>query len=246
MSGFAPAVRMEWIKLRSLRSAWWTLGITAAAAVGIAAAVGRAVRVPDGDDIVNSVLSGIAVGMLLIGALGVVAMSGEYSSGAIRSTLAAVPNRRVLLAAKVAVFGGLALALGEAAAFIAFEVGTTSIRDAIPAPSLTDPAVLRTVVLGGAGICLVGLIGLGIGTIVRHTAPAIGVMVGGVYVAAQVFGALTQLAMGYLPLAIVGNSLCAVHPKAGFLQPWPALGVLALYAAVLLGAGGWLLARRDA
>ena len=244
MSGFGNAARMEWIKLRGLRSTWWTLAVTAAAATGIGIGAGAGTTA-GAKDVTNNVLSGVAVGLLLIGTLGVVTMSGEYSSGAIRATLAAVPNRIRLLLAKVAVFGAVAFGFGELAALIAFTGGRASLRAGVPVPSLTG-ASLRAVVLAGAGICLVGLIGLGIGVIVRHTAPAMAVMVGGVYVATMVFGGLTQHAIGYLPVAIVANSLCAVHVEPGFLQPWPALGVLALYAALLLATGGWLLIRRDA
>ena len=104
--------------------------------------------------------------------------------------------------------------------------------------------------LGGAGFCLVGLIGLGLGAIIRHTPAAIAVLVGGVYVVAQFVAVLTHSLMGYLPIAIVANSLTAVQPPSDdqvrFLSPWAGLGMLCLYAAATLGAGAWLLARRDA
>ena len=242
---FPDAARMEWVKLRSLRSTWLTLALTAAGATSIAAAVGANTK--DGTaDLTNNALAGISVGLLLIGSLGVLVMTGEYTSGAIRSTLAAIPNRPMLLAAKAAVFGATALAAGEAAALIAFFVGAATLPATIPAPTLADPAVLRAVLLAGAGISLIGLIGLGVGAIVRQTGPAVATLVGGVYVATQFLGAFAPSTLGYVPISIVANSLSTVQRLPYTLSPWAGVGLLCLYAAVLLGVGGALLARRDA
>jgi ABC-2 type transport system permease protein len=246
---FAQAARMEWIKLRSLRSTWWALGVTVAGAIGVAVAVG--VNTKDAAaDLTNNALAGIALGLLLTGVLGVLAMTGEYSSGTIRATLAAIPNRPLVLAAKAAVFGAVALAAGEAAAFIAFFAGGAALPDRMAAPTLGQPGVLRAVALGGAGYCLIGLLGLGLGAIIRHTPGAIAVLVGGVYVLAQMVAGFAPAIMPYLPVAIVANSMTAVQPMAGvgqvqFLSPWAGLGMLGLYAAVTLGAGAWRLASRD-
>jgi ABC-2 type transport system permease protein len=246
---FAQVARMEWIKLRSLRSTWWVLAATVAGAVGIAVAVGVNTEDAAGD-LTNNALAGISLGLLLAGVLGVLVMTGEYSSGMIRATFAAVPNRPLVLAAKAAVFGALALAAGEAAGFIAFFAGTAALPDRVPAPTLGQPGVLRAVVLGGAGYCLIGLLGVGLGAIIRHTPAAIAVLVGGVYVAAQFVAVLAHSLMPYLPVSIVANSLSTVRPVPGegfhFLSPWAGLAMLSLYAAAALGVGAWLLARRDA
>ena len=247
--GFPQAARMEWIKLRSLRSTWWVLALTVAGAVGIAVAVG--VNTEDAAaDLTNNALAGISLGLLLVGVLGVLAMTGEHSSGMIRATLAAVPNRPLVLAAKAAVFGALALAAGEAAAFVAFFAGGAALPAGVPAPTLGQPGVLRAVVLGGAGYCLIGLIGVGLGAVIRHTPAAIAVLVGGVYVLAQLVAGFATWIMAWLPIAIVANSLSVVRPvgdgQIRFLSPWAGLGVLCLYAAAALGAGAFLLARRDA
>jgi ABC-2 type transport system permease protein len=246
---FTHVARMEWIKLRSLRSTWWALAVTVAGAIGIAVAVGVNTRDASAD-LTNNALAGISLGLLVVGVLGVLAMTGEHSSGMIRATLAAIPNRPLVLAAKAAVFGAVALAVGEAAGFIAFFAGGAALPRGTPEPALGQPGVLRAVVLGGAGFCLIGLIGLGLGAIIRHTPAAIAVLVGGVYVLAQFVAAFTQSLMAYVPISIVANSLTAVKPmsddRVQFLSPWTGLGVLCLYAAVTLGVGAWLLARRDA
>jgi ABC-2 type transport system permease protein len=110
--GLAQAARMEWIKLRSLRSTWWTLAVTAAGTVGIGGAVGLNSRNAS-EDLTSNALAGVVPGLLLAGALGVLTMTSEYSSGTIRATLAAIPRRPLVLAAKAAVFGGVTLVVGR-------------------------------------------------------------------------------------------------------------------------------------
>ena len=188
---FRHAARMEWIKLRSLRSTWWTLVITVAGAIGIGVTVGINTR-DAGGDLTNNALAGIVPALLLSGVLGVLTMTSEYSSGLIRATLTAIPRRGLLLAAKAAVFGVLALATGEAAAFISFFAGGTALRHGIAAPTLGQPGVLRAVLLAGTGFCLIGLFGLGLGAIIRHSGAAIAVLVGGVYVAPALAGAVAH------------------------------------------------------
>jgi ABC-2 type transport system permease protein len=252
--GLAQVTRMEWIKLRSLRSTWWTLAATAAGTVGIGVAVGLNTRNAAGD-VTNNALAGVVPGLLLAGVLGVLAMTSEYTSGTIRATLTAIPRRPLVLAAKAAVFGAVTLAVGEAAAFGSFLAVAATLRHGVPAPTLGQPGVLRAVAVTGAGFCLIGLLGLGLGAIVRHSAAAIGVLVAGVYVLAQFVGFIAPGAATYMPILIVGNSLSTTKPVTcgadgtfcpHFLPAWAGLGVLCLYAVVALAVGGWLLARRDA
>jgi ABC-2 type transport system permease protein len=252
--GLAQAARMEWIKLRSLRSTWWTLAVTAAGTVGIGVAVGLNSRNPSAD-LINNALAGVVPGLLLAGALGALTMTSEYQSGTIRSTLAAIPRRPLVLAAKAAVFGAVTLIVGQAASFTAFLAAAATVRHGIAAPTLGDPGVLRAVVLSGAAFCLIGLLGLGLGAIIRHSAAAVGVLVAGVYVLAQVIGFIAHSAAAYMPILILENSLSTTKPVTcgtdaascpHFLSAWAGLGVLSLYAAIALVAGGWLLARRDA
>jgi len=252
--GFPQVARMEWIKLRSLRSTWWTLAITVAGTIGIGIAVGVSTRNASGD-LTNNALAGVVPGLLLAGVLGVLTMTSEYTSGMIRATLAAIPRRSLVLAAKAAVFGAVTLAVGEAASFVSFFASGATLRHGITAPALSQPGVLRAVVLSGAGFCLIGLLGVGLGAIIRHTAAAIVVLVGGVYVVAQFIGVIAHTVATYMPILIVGNSLTTTKPECvradgaqcvHFLSAWAGLGMLCLYAAVTLAIGGWLLARRDA
>jgi ABC-type transport system involved in multi-copper enzyme maturation permease subunit len=252
--GLAQAARMEWVKLRSLRSTWWTLAVTAAGTVAIGLGVGLNSRNPS-EDLTNNALAGVVPGLLLAGVLGVLTMTGEYSSGTIRVTLTAIPRRPLVLAAKALVFGGVTLVVGEAAAFLAFLAAAATVGHGIAAPTLGQPGVLRAVVLSGAAFCLIGLFGLGLGAIIRHSAAAVGVLVAGVYVAAMAIGFALHAVAAYMPLLILENSLsttklvtCGGNGAScpQFLSAWAGLGVLGLYAAIALAVGGLLLARRDA
>jgi ABC-type transport system involved in multi-copper enzyme maturation permease subunit len=249
--GFRHVVRMEWIKLRSQRYPLWTLAAMSALMIGIGVLTGHsAPHHSSGYDPTNAGLAGLAIAQLVVGVLGVLMMTGEYSSGLIRATFAAVPRRRLVLAAKAVIFGTGTLVLGEILAFITFFAMRLSLPAGVPHPGLGQPGVLRAVIMAGVYLCLIGLIGMGIGTLVRHTAVAISILVALLFVISIVLLALPHH-MAYpvgkfLPVIIAENSLTAVVPTTPALPVWTGLGMMCLYTAVLLGAGGWLLARRDA
>jgi hypothetical protein len=190
--------------------------------------------------------------VLLIGVAGVLTVTSEYASGTISATFAAAPRRLRVLAAKAAVVGAVALIAGEAAAFLSFFAGGMTLRHGITAPALSQPGVLRAIVLTGASLSLAGLFGLGIGTVIRHTAAAITVVVGVVFVGDEFIGQLDLAIRPYLPLDIVSHSLGATGPAClpgtapCWLSPWNGLAMLAGYAVIALFLGGLVLTRRDA
>ena len=246
---FRQLARMEWIKLRSLRSTWLTLAIAVAASAGIALATGSS-STASGGMFVGNTLVGMLIGVLLIGTVGVLAMTSEYTSGTILATFAAAPRRLKVLAAKAAVVGAVALITGEAAAFLSFFAGCMTLRHGITAPALSQPGVLRAIVLTGASLSLIGLfgLGLGLGAIIRHTAAAITVVVGIVCAG----GPLNLAIRPYLPIYIVSHSLSATAPlcppgaASCWLSAWSGLGMLAIYAAIAMVLGALILAWRDA
>jgi ABC-2 type transport system permease protein len=244
--GFLEAARMEWIKLRSLRSTRWVLSGGMAATVALGVVAGYNTRSATGDPTSN-VLAGVILGQVVTGVLGVLVMTSEYSSGLVRVTFAAMPRRALVLAAKAVVFGLVCLAAGEIAVLASFLGGIAALRPEVPHPSLGDPVVLRAVLMTGGYLALTGLAGLGIGAILRHGAAAAGVLLGGLFVLPLIAAATSHAAGKFMPELIAGNSLAAVKPVAGFTwSPWLELGIVALYPAALLAAGGWLLVRRDA
>jgi ABC-2 type transport system permease protein len=250
--GFGDAARMEWLKLRSLRSTLSALVFFVASMIGLGVLVMAKTGAPSPADAqtfdpTNNLLVGVALGQLVVGIVGVLVTAGEYSSGTIRSTLAAVPDRRLLLAAKAAVLGGCVLAVGEAVAFVTFFAGRAALTEAAPTPTLDDPSVLRAVVMSGTYLALIGLIGLGFGAITRHTASAVGALVGVTFVLPLVAVGVAGTGVArFFPTMIAGNSMLVAKPFHEALGPWAGFAMMCLYAALTLAAAAWLLSRRDA
>lgn len=252
------AIRSEWIKLRTVRSTVWTLGALIFLTIGIGVLVTHAdasnwAHLSLADrlqfDPTNDSLAGLVVGQLAIGVLGILVITAEHGTGSIRATLSAVPNRPLVLGAKAVVFGLVALIVGEAVCVVSFLAGQAMISGKAPQATLGQPGVARAVLLAGVFVALIGLVALGIGTIIRHTAGAIATYVAAVFIVPLVINAfpasIRTAVEKFLPLD-VGRSMGAVHPVTNALSPWASLGLLCGYAVVLLAVGCWLLVRRDA
>jgi ABC-2 type transport system permease protein len=255
--GLPGVVRMEWRKLRAVRSTWWILAVFAAGMLGysILAGAGEPTHPDPGYDPTNNVLQGLLLGQLALGVLGVLTLSSEFSSGSIRATFAAVPRRGRVLAAKAAVLAVIALVAGEALAFAGAVAFGAAAPAGVPHPPLGQLGGLRAVLLSGAYPCLIALIALGLAAVIRHTAGAISAVVGVTFVLPLVLLPLGKhiAILKFLPANIEVNSLAAVKPVAdttvaigGPLSAWAGFGMLCLYTAVALAAGGWALVRRDA
>ncbi|HWF23236.1 MAG TPA: hypothetical protein VG226_13860, partial [Acidimicrobiales bacterium] len=235
-AGLRRAMAAEWTKLWSVRSTTWTLVATVVAVIGLCAISTGTVSATDIiDDPTRRSLIGIFLGQLIFGVLGVLVMSAEYGTGTIRATLAAVPRRPVVLTAKVLVFGAVAVVVSEVLAFAAFAVGQAllSARHAVGSSafaaqraqqlgvkiphdvkgllatgsaSLGQPGVLRAVIGGGLYLAVLGLLALGLATIIRHTAGAISAFVGVVLVLPLIVQALptsiSDAVARYLPANI--------------------------------------------
>jgi ABC-2 type transport system permease protein len=249
----------EWIKLRSVRSTYATLGCALALGLGDAvlntAAIARAwpgMSAQDrlSFDPVGAALDGLSFGALAFGMLGVLAVSTEYGTGMIRTTLAAVPGRSTVLAAKALVVAALTLVLGELFSFSAFFLGQIMLSGAHLGADLTDPGVARAVCSAGLYLSVVALVGLGLGALIRHSAGAVAALFGVVFLAYGVGRALES--WSYLPsrLVLVNAADVVAQTQAWAPRPrLPSLGAayldLALYVAVFLAAGAWR-ATRDA
>ena len=253
--GFRTVAQMEWRKLRTVRSTWYIVALFAASMIGLAMLVlsheGYA-QLPAAErasfDPTHDCFIGLVLGQLLLGTLGVLTITGEFSSGLIRATFAAVPRRPLVLAAKAAVLGTVTLAAGEISAFAAFLAGQATLQAPAPHATLGQPGVLRAVLMAGAYPALIALISLGIGAIIRHTAGAICALVGVLFVLPLLFSAdasLRDTAQKFLP-DTMRNSLIAVKPAGHLLSPGLTFGLLCVYAVAALAAGAWALASRDA
>jgi ABC-2 type transport system permease protein len=252
---FADVLRSEWTKLRSVRSTYWTMFFAVAVTIGVAVIVcvkwAQDIRHSPGTtiDATTISLNGIFLAQVAVGTLGVMVISSEYGTGMIRATFGAVPQRRAVLAAKGLVFGVVTLVLGEVLSFAAFGIGQAILSGAHAGVSLGQPEVLRAVVGGGLYLAAVGLLGFGIGALVRHTAGALSAFFGILFA----LTALTDLlptswrndVIPYMP-ANAGTQIFAVQRVHDALAPWTGLGVLCLYAGAAITAAAVLVTRRDA
>lgn len=252
----ATAIHSEWVKLRTLRSTWIGLAATLVVLVGfgaIASAVSTGtVTSPDGDGPgggpfggvgpVSTVLMGSTFAVLLVGILGALVGAREYGSRMIAATVAAVPRRWQVLVAKSVVFGLVALVTSLIGVLAAFRLGMGILEDGgVATVTLSDPEVARQV-LGMAGyITAVGLIGTGLGVLLRSVAGSIGAVVAGFMVLPPLAGALLPSdwdpVLQYLPSS-AGAAFTTIQP-AGTEVLGAGAGALVLagwVAAVLAGA----------
>jgi ABC-2 type transport system permease protein len=250
-TGMRQVVRAEWFKLRSLRSTTWTLLATVLGSLGVTVLATNSVQRHGpsmGFDPTNHSLTGLALGSLTIGVLGVLAITAEYSSGTIRSTLAATPRRPVLFGAKAIVVGLVSLVVGEVLTFACFAIGQGVLSGRAPTASLSDPGVLRALVLTGAYLALLGLFGLGLGVIIRHTAGAIATYVGVIFLVPIFLQPLSSSGNPgrFAPEQMLANSVAAVVPQSGQVSAPLACLLMVAYCAVVLAAAMMLLRARDA
>jgi ABC-2 type transport system permease protein len=251
--GIRQAVGAELIKLRSVRSTGRTLFATVVGTLLVTVLATNSFHHTGrgqlhGFDSTNQSLTGLALGSLAIGVLGVLMITGEYSSGTIRSSLAATPRRPLFLGAKVAVIAVISLVVGEVLTFSCFFTGRPILSGRAPVGALGQPGVLRAVLLSGAFLALLGMFGLGLGVIIRNTAGAIAAYVGIVFLVPVLLQSLNAHGNPgrFAPLSILANSVAAVIRQPGQLSATTGFVLMALYCALALGIGAALLSRRDA
>ena len=256
---FGAALRAEWMKLRSVRSTVWSLLITMALTIGLgalfcAARVSRWDRLDVGERLIfdptGFSLNGIFLAQLSLGVLGVLVMSSEYATGQIRATLAATPQRSLVLAAKVVVFTTVTLIVGLVSTFTVFFIGQSIFAAKHAGAGIGDPGVLRAVIGGGLYLAALGAFAVGLATILRRTAGSIATLVGLLLIVPILVHFLpsswSDHIAPYLP-SEAGRSIFRVLPEdRTSLGPWAGFGVLCGYAAASLAAGLALLTKRDA
>jgi ABC-type transport system involved in multi-copper enzyme maturation permease subunit len=255
LAGFADILRSELGKLRSVRSTYLTLLAAVVFSVGFSAleAMFLPGRLSDHDkatlDAVRVSLGGSHLSQIAIGVLGVLVITSEYTTGMIRATLSAVPRRSLVLAAKAIVFAATGLVVGVAASFAAYFVFQALLSGDDLRSSIGDPGVVRALIGGGLYLAVLGLLGLGLGAIIRASAGAIAALFGLLFVPqilAQLLPQTWKTTVGrYVPME-AGSQIFSQHREAGSLGPWAGLGVFCLYAATALTVGFFVINRRDA
>jgi hypothetical protein len=251
-------VRSEWRKLISLRSSRWSLGVFVLLTIGLSvlfAAVTSAhwghMSVHDRADRhpLDIALAGVNLSQLAIGVLGVLVITGEYSTGMIRSTFAAVPKRLPVLWAKIGVYCSVVFALMLPASFLAFFVTQSIVSQHHVQTTIGAPHVLRAVVGAALFLTITSLLGLALGFLVRNTAGGIAAFAGVMFVLPGITAILPH-SWGdsvdpYLPLS-AGTVMLGLHPDPTSLGAWTGMLLYLGYALAALAVATVALLRRDA
>ena len=253
------SIRAEWIKIWTLRSTWVTSFITIALTVlfgaGLTAVLGRTEEYQDmAKDLITQ---GLAFGQIVVAVLGALIITGEYSSGQIRSSLAAVPKRGQLLASKAVVLAIVSFLLGSLSVFLSWAISKPFIGE--HAGSLTDSHYLGYIWGSGLVFAVIALMALGLGFLLRSTAGTITVIVSLLFV----ITAPLQLAAGKWDWAnkVIGCLPSTVSEAvsdpfqrttewggqgAQFLTHGQAIAVFTAWALIPLIAAWFVFSRRDA
>lgn len=261
------ALLAEWTKLRTVRSTtWWVLaviGLAVALSALTSAAVEASGCAPPGsgcEDTTVLSLSGVYLAQVAVVSFAVLAVTTEYETGLIRSTLAANPHRAVVFLAKAAVLTGTVLVAGLLGLLAAFLAGRAILpgngftaAHGYPSPSLADEPTLRAVLGTDLYLGLLALLSLGAATALRHTAATITVVLAMLYVPPIITRTvpfsphLIEMIEKYSPMtAGLAVQATAGRPDHAPIGPWAGLAVFAAYACVALLLGYWLLRTRDA
>ncbi len=251
-------LRSEWTKLWSLRSTRWSLLFAFVTMAGLgpliaAVTMSRWAHLTQHEratfDPINTALGGYHLAQLAIGVLGVLVISGEYSTGQIRSTFMAVPRRLPVLWAKAATFAAVTLVLTLLASLIAFFVAQAILTQHHVNVSIGQAPALRAVIGTGLYMVVLGVFALSLGALVRNTAGGIAIFAGVLFVLpglvhvlpASTFNAINP----YLP-SNAGADVLSNTTDPGMLAPWTGFGVFCAYMVVMFVASAVLLVRRDA
>ncbi len=247
-------VRAEWTKLRTVRSTWWALLLTAVGMVGLGALFcarygigGLSPADRAGFDPAAYSLSGFFLAQLAVGVLGVLAITSEYASRSIRATFAGAPQRRAVLGAKAVVVGTITGLVGIVSSYAVFVVGHAVLANRGLQAHLGDPGVLRSVLGAGLYLAVLGLLALGLGTLIRSTVGATAIVVGLVFILPGIVGALpssweravTPLLPSDAGQALIGRTKFAPQ-GLHLLSPWAGFAVVCAYAAALVAAAVFL------
>ncbi|MEU2909608.1 ABC transporter permease [Streptomyces massasporeus] len=245
----------ELTKLRTVRSTAWTLFSAFAVTVLLALCFSLLSRYasgqssgegasPAGDPVFTS-FAGMVLGQLAMVVFGVLAVSGEYSSGLISTSLHAVPRRGLLLGCKAAVVGGTALLTGQVTSFTSYAVGQVTLGPY--STSLGEPGVLRAVFGAGLYMALLAVFAMGAATVLRSPLLALGLLMPFFFLVSPILGSLpkTRTVAQYFPDS-AGIRIAQVEKLPGALGPWSGLGILVLWTAVSVALGVVALRSRDA
>ncbi|MBS2532466.1 ABC transporter permease [Catenulispora sp. NF23] len=250
---FGTALRSEWTKIRTVRSTFWTLLITIVLTIGLSVLIAfgsSSHPSSDGSDDWTAIsMSGLFFGQLVIVVFGAMAITAEYSTGMIRTSLTSQPRRATLFWAKATIVTAVALAVGLICSFVSFFIASGIYSGHHIHVALGDHGVLRAVFGGGLYMAGTALLAFGLGAILRHTAGAITSSVGVLFILFILVQFLpgnwhTDIAK-WIPFN-AGLQIIATRPADDMLSPWAGFGVFAAYAAAAVIGGAIVMRSKDA
>ncbi|WP_045875260.1 ABC transporter permease [Pseudofrankia sp. DC12] len=250
-------LRSEWTKLTSLRSTVWTLLAAVVVTIGFGLLI-SAITVADfhhsanPDDLKDPVMTSLVGGyfsQIAVGVLGVLLITGEYSTGMIRTSLGAIPHRAPMLAAKAIVFGVTTYVVSLAAILVAFFGGQAILNQIHAGVSIGDPSVVRVLLGGAFFVMTIGLLGIALGTLIRSTGGSIAALLGLIFVVPIVTSFLPGRwgdIQKFIPNNAGGALVTIGDRGSDLLSPLGGFVVLLVWLAVGLGSATFVLLRRDA
>jgi ABC-2 type transport system permease protein len=256
-AGLGGAMRSELTKIRSTRSTYWALLAVIVATVGFGALASFATAqhpqdLGPGFDATQRSLDGLYISQLIIAVLGALTITSEYSTGMIRTSLAAQPRRGTVLAAKGIVFTAVALVTSLVTTFAAFFLGQALMSGKHLGTTLGQPNVLRAVIGGALFLTACGLLSFGLGLILRHTAGAITAAIGLLFVLTVLIQFLPDSWQAHTDKWVPALSGAGIWQTVGpaphgpLLSAWAGFAVLAGYAVVAIAGGAVVFFRHDA
>jgi ABC-2 type transport system permease protein len=255
-------IRSEFTKVRSVRSTYWTLFVLVLASITwcVAYCLGTVHQWPhmsaqarSGFDATQNTILGLALlGQLIIVVFGALMITSEYSTGLVRTSLTVMPRRGTLYGAKVAVFAAVSLVVSFATSFGTFFLGRNLLASTHTPMSLSQPDVLRSLIITALFVEACGLFAFGIGALVRNTAGALTLSFGFLALVPELIRTLPVFLNHDLTRWVPGgDAINTMTATIGGQIPhtfpaWGELAVFAGYAAILLAAGAVAFSRRDA
>ncbi|MET7655306.1 MULTISPECIES: ABC transporter permease [unclassified Streptomyces] len=250
-------IRSEWTKIRSVASTVWTLSLAVVVTIALGMLI-SALSKNEYDDMSRDrrldfdptfiSFAGMSLGQLAMIVFGVLVVSNEYSTGMIRTSLAAVPQRGAFLSSKIAVATGLALAVGLATSFATFFLGQAVLGS--HRASIGDTGVLRAVIGGGLYMTLIAVFSMGVATMLRSPMLSLGILMPFFFLISTILGnvSATKKIGRYLPDQAGSKIMQVVTPIDDDTPygPWGGFGIMALWTAAALAGGYLLLKKRDA
>ena len=249
-------LRSEWVKFRSLRSTLWTMGLSVVLMIGLGAmfsaiSVNSAEGMDPGNTAISTSLTGTFFAQLAVGVLGALLITGEYTTGMIRASLAVVPKRLPVLWAKLAVLAAVVFATMLVSSLVAFELGQAILSSKDLGTSLSDPVAVRSVFGAALYLSAAAVTAAGIGALLRNTAASITTYVAIFFLIPTLVATIIPRSWAahfaqYLPSNAGTGLIDGTYGLENPLSPWAGFAAMCAFAAAVVAAAAWRLHHTDA